>query len=514
VDVACIPACAKLDLMLHCMSASDYQNNKAPNFEHVRRHDLSFITLYVHGRHRLSVTMTVVPALQDLKGSLRPDFHWGFATAAAQVEGAVKDGKGQSIWDTFAKIPGKVKDGSDPSQAVRSYDLYKEEVQLLKSLGVTAYRFSLSWSRIIPLGGKDDPINEQGIAFYSTLIDELLDNGITPFVTLFHWDTPQALEDRYLGMLDCDKYTPDFLRYARLCFERFGDRVKHWITYNEPGVYSLAGYTGPHAPARSSDRGMNEYGDSSTEPFIVGHTEIISHAYAVKIYREEFKPAQKGEIGITLHGNWSEPFDAASDLDQAAAERAREFEIAWFADPIYRTGDYPPSMRAQLGDRLPTFTAAEKELVLGSSDFYGMNSYTTFFVKHRDEPAELNDHSGNIVKTTVNSEGKSRGPEAPTYWLATCPEGFRSLLSWIYKRYQMPIYITENGTTAPGEDVPAPPSEDVLNDTHRLDFFNGYLESVARAVKEDGVDVRSYFAWTFTDNWYVKQCIQVLWLVC
>lgn len=448
-----------------------------------------------------SLNMAVAPALLNLKDCLRPDFHWGYATAAAQVEGAVKDGKGQSIWDHFAKIPGKVKDGSNPSEAVRSYDLYKEDVQLLKSLGVTAYRFSLSWTRIIPLGGKDDLINEQGIAFYSRFIDELLDNGITPFVTLFHWDTPQALEERYLGMLDCEKYTPDFLRYARLCFERFGDRVKHWITYNEPGVYSLAGYTGPHAPARSSDRERNEYGDSSTEPFIVGHTEILSHAYAAKIYRDEFKPTQQGEIGITLHGNWSEPWDAASDLDQEAAERAREFEIAWFADPIYRTGDYPASMRAQLGDRLPTFSEAEKKLVLGSSDFYGMNSYTTFYAKHRDGPAEINDHLGNIEKLTVNSEGKSRGPEAPTYWLATCPEGFRRLLSWIYKRYQMPIYITENGTTAPGEDTAAPPSEEALDDRHRIEFFNGYLESVARAVKEDGVDVRSYFAWTFTDNW-------------
>lgn len=448
--------------------------------------------------------MELAPELRDLAGSLRSDFHWGYATAAAQVEGAAREGgKGESIWDKFAKTPGKVKDGSYPSETVRSYDLYKEDVQLLKNLGVTAYRFSLAWSRIIPLGGKDDPINEEGIAFYSRFIDELLENGITPFVTLFHWDTPQALEHRYLGMLDCDQYTPDFLRYARLCFERFGDKVKHWITYNEPGVYSLAGYTGPHAPARSSDREKNAEGDSSTEPFIVSHTEIISHAYAVKMYRDEFKPIQKGEIGITLHGNWSEPYDASSQLDQEAAERAREFEIAWFADPIYRTGDYPASMRAQLGDRLPCFSEDEKKLVLGSSDFYGMNSYTTFYIRHREEPPALNDHSGNIHKGTVNSEGKSRGPEAPTYWLATCPAGFRSLLSWIYGRYKMPIYITENGTTAPGEDVEAPPSDDVLNDTHRIEFFNGYLESVARAVKEDGVDVRSYFAWTFTDNWWV-----------
>lgn len=440
--------------------------------------------------------------LLDLKGALVPQFFWGYATAAAQVEGAAdKDGRGESIWDEFARIPGKIKDGTNPSETVRSYDLYKDDVQLLKSLGVNAYRFSLSWSRIIPLGGRDDPINEAGLQFYSDLIDELLKHGITPFVTLFHWDIPQMLETRYMGMLDHQSYIPDFTRYARLCFERFGDRVKHWITYNEPGVYTLAGYAaGVHAPGRSSYRNINDHGDSSTEPFTVGHTEILSHAYVAELYRAEFKPHQQGTIGITLHGNWSEPFDDSSALDIAAAERAREFEIAWFADPIYRTGDYPASMREQLGDRLPTFTPEERKLVLGSSDFYGMNSYTSFFVKHRNEPADINDHSGNIDKGTVNSKGVSRGPEAPTYWLATCPWGFRKLLNWIYQRYHMPIYITENGTTAPGEDLESPPQQP-LNDQHRVDFFDGYLESVARAVKEDGVDVRSYFAWTFTDNW-------------
>lgn len=179
----------------------------------------------------------------DLKGVLRKDFQWGFATAAAQVEGAWKsDGKGISIWDTFCHTAGKVKDGSTNEDAVRSYDFYKEDVALMKSYGVTAYRFSLAWSRIIPLGGADDPVNEQGIQYYNNLIDELLANGLTPFVTLFHWDIPQELEDRYGGMLNQERYTPDFLRYARLCFERFGDRVKHWITYNEPGVYTLAGY--------------------------------------------------------------------------------------------------------------------------------------------------------------------------------------------------------------------------------------------------------------------------------
>ncbi|KAL3482324.1 hypothetical protein BJX99DRAFT_242992 [Aspergillus californicus] len=436
----------------------------------------------------------------DLKGALRSDFFHGYATAAPQVEGAWnRDGKGLSIWDTFGHTPGKVKDNSTADDAVRSYDLYREDVALMKSYGVNAYRFSLSWSRIIPLGGADDPVNELGIKYYQSLIDELLQNGITPFVTLFHWDVPQALEDRYSGMLNQERFVPDFVRYARVCFERLGPRVRHWITINEPGVYSLAGYAaGVHAPARSSYRDLNDEGDSSTEPFIVGHTELIAHAHASRLYRDEFQPQQKGTIGITLHGNWSEPWDEDDPKDRETAQRAQEFEVAWFADPLYKTGDYPASMRAQLGDRLPRFTPEESKLVLGSSEFYGMNSYTTFFVQHKDTPPDINDHKGNVIVHDTNSKGVSRGEESDTPWLRTAPVGFRKLLNWIWNRYHVPIYITENGTTAKGETEPTPEG---LNDTFRMRFFEGYVGGLARAVKEDGVDIRSYFGWTFTDNW-------------
>lgn len=440
-------------------------------------------------------------SVQDLKGVLRPDFYHGYATAAAQIEGAWnKDGKGVSIWDKFAHTPGKISDGSTPNDAVRSYDFYREDVALMKSYGVNAYRFSLAWSRIIPHGGRDDPVNEKGVQYYSDLIDELLRNEITPFVTLFHWDIPQALEDRYGGMLDQGQYTPDFVRYARICFERFGDRVKHWITYNEPGVYTLAGYAaGVHAPGRSSFRKRNAEGDSSTEPFIVAHTELVSHGHVARMYREEFQSHQKGKVGITLHGNWSEPWDEHDPRDQEAAERAREFEIAWFADPLYKTGDYPASMRAQLGDRLPRFTEEESRLVLGSSEFYGMNSYTTFFVKHKTPPPDINDHKGNVEIHDENKDGVPRGEESDTEWLRAAPWGFRKLLNWIWKRYQVPIYVTENGTTAKGEVAP---TADVLDDKFRIRFFEGYVgDALGRAVKEDGVDIRSYFAWSFTDNW-------------
>lgn len=438
-----------------------------------------------------------------LKGALPSDFQFGYATAAAQVEGAWnRDGKGPSIWDTFAHTPGKVADSSTGDDGVRSYDLYKEDVARMKDYGVTAYRFSLSWTRIIPLGGKDDPVNEPGIAYYIRLLDELLANGITPFVTLFHWDTPQALEDRYGGLLNKDEYTPDFIRYARVCFERFGDRVKNWITYNEPGVFSLAGYAaGVHAPARSSFRDRNEEGDSSTEPFTIGHTELISHAYVCDMYKKEFQPTQKGNIMITLHGNWSEPWDEDDPKDVEAAQRAREFEIAWFGDPLYLTGDYPASMRAQLGDRLPRFTPEESKLVLGSSERYGMNSYSAFYIRHKDTPPELVDHSGNVDKLDENSKGVVRGPKSDTYWLRTTPWGWGKTLRWIWNRYHVPMYITENGTTAQGENdwKPSGP-DDILEDPFRIDFFKGYLTEIATASQEGAV-IKSYFGWTFTDNW-------------
>jgi beta-glucosidase len=217
------------------------------------------------------------------------------------------------------------------------------------------------------------------------------------------------------------------------------------------------------------------------------------------MYRNEFQARQQGTIGITLHGNWSEPWDEEDPLDQEAAERAREFEIAWFADPLYKTGDYPASMRAQLGDRLPRFTPEESQLVLGSSEFYGMNSYTTFFMKHRTLPPDINDHKGNVEILDENKQGVPRGEKSDTEWLRAAPGGFRKLLNWIYSRYKIPIYVTENGTTSPGEVAP---TAEILNDTFRIRFFEGYVgNALARAVKEDGVDIRSYFAWTFTDNW-------------
>ncbi|KAL2856711.1 glycoside hydrolase superfamily [Aspergillus pseudodeflectus] len=358
-----------------------------------------------------------------------------YATAAAQIKGAWdEDGRGPSICDTFSRLPGKIRDGSTPSDACNAYHLWKEDATRMKEYGARAYGFSLSCSLIIPLGGEADPINEAGLAFY-------------------------ALYERYGGMLDKQRYTADFMRYARLCFERFGDRVKHWITYNEPGLTARAGYAqGRNAPGHASD----------TEPWIVGHTELVSHGDALR----------DGCIMITLDGNWYEPWDENDAKDVEAAERTKEFEISGFADPVYGTGDYPASMRPPLGDRLPQFIQDEKRVVRGSLEVYGMNPFTTFYARHLEGAPERSDYRGNVEFLNENRNGKPRGPDCSAGWA----------------RYGVAICITDNGTTVKGEHegpAPAAPGE-IVEDPFRAGVFRAYLAEVAKACQE-AVVIKSYW---------------------
>lgn len=419
---------------------------------------------------------------------------WGFATASFQIEGSWNvDGRAESIWDGFAKLPGKTLDGKNGDVATDSYKRWKEDIALLAQYGVKAYRFSLSWSRIIPLGGRDDPINPKGIEFYNNLIDELLKNGIIPFVTLYHWDLPQALHDKYTGWLNKDEIIQDYTRYARVCFEAFGDRVKYWLTVNEPWCVSILGYgRGVFAPGRSSDRTRSPEGDSSTEPWIVGRNVILAHANAVKAYREDFKPQQKGEIGITLNGDWAMPYDDNQEnID--AAQHALDFAIGWFADPIY-LGFYPPYMREVLSDRLPEITEEEWKVVKGSSDFYGMNTYTTNLCRTGGD----DEFQGLVDYTFTRPDGTQLGTQAHCAWLQDYPEGFRSLLNYLYKRYKHPIYVTENGFAVKDENIL--PREQALVDMDRVNYFRGTTSSLLAAINEDGVDIRAYFPWSLLDN--------------
>jgi beta-glucosidase len=371
-------------------------------------------------------------------------------------------------------------------------------VALLKELGAKAYRFSISWSRVIPLGGRNDPVNEKGLQYYEALVDELLANGIEPMITLFHWDLPQALHDRYGGFLNQEEYLPDYVNYARVMFKALGGKVKKWITYNEPWCTSILGYNvGQFAPGHTSNRDKNPVGDGSTEPWKVGHTILVSHGAAVKVYREEFKPSQGGVIGITLNGDWVEPWDADDPKDVEACERKLEFSIAWFADPIYK-GDYPASMRQQLGSRLPTFTDDDRTLVQGSNDFYGMNHYTADYIKHLDTEPEADNFNGNLETSKIDKQGNSIGPETQSPWLNPHPPGFRKLIKWISDRYGRPIiYVTENGTSLKGENDKS--REEILEDDFRVQYFQGYVNALAEAFTFDNVDVRGYMAWSLLE---------------
>ncbi|EIN14627.1 glycoside hydrolase family 1 protein [Punctularia strigosozonata HHB-11173 SS5] len=424
------------------------------------------------------------------------DFMWGFATASFQIEGSTSaDGRGPSIWDDFSRIPGKTLDGGNGDVATDSYRRYKEDIALLKSYGVQSYRFSIAWSRIIPLGGRNDPVNEKGIKWYSDLIDALLAEGIVPFVTLYHWDLPQALHDRYGGWLNKEEIVQDYANYARICFQAFGDRVKHWLTMNEPWCIAILGYgRGYFAPGRSSDRKRSPEGDSTTEPWIVGHNVILAHAHACKVYRESFKVTQGGQIGITLNGDWSMPYDD-DPANIEAAQHALDVAIGEldFRDPIY-LGHYPEHMRRMLGSRLPEFTAEEIALVKGSSEFYGMNTYTTNLIIAGGD----DEFQGLTRYTFTRPDGSQLGTQAHCSWLQTYPEGFRALMNYLYKKYKKPIYVTENGFAVKDESYMS--REQALADHDRVEYFQGNMEAMLAAIVKDGVDVKGYFGWSLLDN--------------
>ncbi|SPO01987.1 probable beta-glucosidase [Cephalotrichum gorgonifer] len=444
--------------------------------------------------------------------SLPPNFEWGFATAAYQIEGAVaEDGRGPSIWDTFTHLTPTRTKGANGDVACDHYHRYEEDLELLKRYGAKAYRFSIAWSRIVPLGGRDDPVNEAGIAFYNKLIDGLLEKGITPWVTLYHWDLPQGIENRYGGWLDVEESQRDFERYARVCFERFGDRVKNWITLNEPWIQSIFGYaTGGNAPGRSSTNPQSTAGNTPTEPWIAGKAQIMSHARSVAAYNKDFRPTQNGQIGISLNGDFYEPWDADDDRDKEAAERRMEFHIGWFANPILAPAnrapflvgslkqDYPKVMRDQLGDRLPPFTPADFAILNSAeTDFYGMNYYTSQFAHHRTSPPSENDYIGNLDELQEDKNGVSVGAESGIHWLRSCPGMFRKHLSRVYRLYGKPIYITENGCPCPGEDKMT--RAESVEDAYRIKYFEDHLDAIGGATG-DGADVRGYFAWSLMDN--------------
>ena len=411
-------------------------------------------------------------------------FIWGSATSSYQIEGAWNEGgKGPSIWDVFCLIPGKINDSDTGEIACDHYHRIKEDVALMKAMGLKAYRFSISWARIQPAGRGE--INQQGIDFYNLLINELITEGIEPWVTLYHWDLPVALEFEIGGWLNED-IAEVFADYAGICFEHFGDRVKNWITINEAWVVAILGYGhGVFAPGKKSP----------DLPYLVGHNLLLAHAKAVQLYRTKFKLKQSGCIGITNNCDWREPL-TSSDADKAAAQRALEFFLGWFADPVYK-GDYPETMKTRLGKRLPNFTETEKVLLKGSSDFFGLNHYTTMFAADATNIKEQETVYGNGGLSADQDVNLSVSPDwemTDMQW-AIVPWGCKKLLQWIAERYDNPpVFITENGCAFDDKLV-----DGKVDDSSRVAFFKGYINAIGEAI-DAGVNVKGYFIWSLMDN--------------
>ncbi|KAM7502660.1 hypothetical protein LguiB_001564 [Lonicera macranthoides] len=474
--------------------------------------------------------MATTPALvtQLHRSQFPPGFTFGAASSAFQIEGAVdQDGRLPSIWDTFSEKHNLVTGGHSWRVATDHYNRYEEDVKIMKEMGLDSYRFSISWSRILPKGNLAGGKNELGIAFYNNLINKLLANGIQPFITLFHWDLPQALEHEYGGFRN-RRIVEDFRDYAEVCFQEFGDRVKHWITLNEPWSFSYGGYAlGTLAPGRGyfpvmparSKRSVQDLlppspysfpippahggssapvGDPGTEPYMVSHHQLLAHAHAVQLYRNKYQATQKGTIGIALVTIWTEPYRKTPE-DIAAAERAQEFMLGWFMDPI-TMGDYPASMKKMVGDRLPRFTREESKLLKGSIEFLGLNYYTANYVEDAPDVGGLNGHYVTDPLVVYHSErdGLTIGEPGGSAWLFMYPDGIHKLLTYVRKKYNNPvIHITGNGL----DEVNDPNSTlwEALFDHRRVAYHHDHLIKTNTAIKE-GCDVRGYFAWSILDS--------------
>lgn len=450
------------------------------------------------------------PTKYTYSGTFPTNFIWGLATAAYQVEGAYNtDGRGASIWDTFSgantvgmvgsqcsMAPCPVNDGMTDVGATGAvandqYNKFKSDVALMKKMGLPAYRLSIAWPRIVPSGRISDGINEAGILYYNNLIDELIKNNIEPVVTLYHWDLPQGLLDLSKGLhgwWSTDKLSgkpnyqivPDFVDYANICFNNFGDRVKKWITFNEAWVFTYLASGNGKAPS------IPEYSDRDKWAYIAGHNVIIAHAKTVELYKTQYAQ-QNGKIGMTNNIDWREP-RTHDPKDCGAAERAQLMWLGWFADPIY-FGDYPDPMKRILGTKLPSFNESEKTLLRTyKPDFFGLNHYGTGWVKNSDTAGFMN------IYGEVTQEGF---PNAQSSWLYGSGWGFRKLLNWIQNRYNPDggIIVTENGWSIKADNM-----KQGVVDTDRVYFYANYTSEMLKAIKEDGVDVRGYFAWSFMDN--------------
>jgi beta-glucosidase len=418
-------------------------------------------------------------------------FLWGAATAAYQIEGGwKKHGKGESTWDRFTHTAGKIRNGDTGDVADDHYRLWKKDVGLMKRIGLKAYRFSVSWPRIFPVGRSK--VNEVGLDFYSRLVDELLKAGITPFATLDHWDLPQALEDE--GGWAVRSTAEAFVEYADILSRALGDRVKNWITHNEPAVVAWTGYSdGVHAP------GLKDYALGVR----AAHHLLLSHGWAVPVIRRNSPGA---ELGITLNIGWTVPAsNSAADLNLARYHDGQGFR--WFADPVYGRG-YPADKVADfekmgaLPNGLDFVQPGDMDAIAAPTDFLGLNYYARN-IQRADAP-------NNEPQTAFPS------PKGPNNWTEmgweVYPDGLTAILGRAYYTYvPKKLYITENGASY---STP-PDGNGNVPDEHRTNYLKMHFAAAQRAI-EMGIPLAGYFVWSLMDNfewsWGYSQRFGIIWV--
>ena len=403
--------------------------------------------------------------------SFPPDFLWGAATSAYQIEGGARaDGRGDSIWDAFCRVPSAVLDGETGDVACDHYHRWPDDVRLMARLGLKAYRFSVAWPRVLPEGASR--INPAGLDFYDRLVDALLAAGVRPFVTLYHWDLPTALQDR--GGWPNPESVGWFAEYTDAVSRRLGDRVRDWITHNEPWVAAVLGYgTGVHAP------GLRDLASALR----AAHHLLLSHGEAIPILRRNSPGAR---VGIVLNLSPVYPV-SETEADRAAARRKDGFLNRWFLDVLYR-GAYPYDMLAYYHEQWPSFLdfpAAELTRIAAPTDFLGVNYYTRQVVRHDPQGVEAQAQAVRV-----------EGAEYTHNDWEVHPAGLAELLLRLHRDYApAALYVTENGASFP--DWPG--ADGKVNDERRVAYLRAHLVEAHRAIRA-GVPLRGYFVWSLLDN--------------
>ena len=395
---------------------------------------------------------------------------WGAATAAYQIEGAWnEDGKGPSVWDEFSHQPGHIANNDHGDTACDHYHRMPEDVQLIKSLGINNYRFSISWPRIFP-EGKGQP-NPAGVDFYDRLLDELAKNGITPFVTLNHWDLPQALQEH--GGWANRELVDIFTDYAEFIFKKFNDRVRLWSTHNEPWVIAYFGYgEGNFAP------GIKDY----AQAYQAGHHLLLSHGKAVQAFRQG---GYQGQIGIVLNLAWTKPA-SSSEKDIQANRRAYLNDWSFFLDPLIK-GAYPDELFDWIGPMQPKIEVGDLALIKGSLDYLGINHYNSSEIFYDENGGHLKKNGIQISAPNTRLTDMGWGVYA---------DGFKNLLLDIKQNYgNPPVIISENGC-AVKDQVSV---DGKVHDIERISYLESYLNAIYEAIQA-GVDLKGYFVWSLMDN--------------